>query len=162
MTNEERFSAKVSAPDHRGCLIWQGARVAAGYGLFWVGGKTVYAHRFAWELKHSAPGRSHVLHKCDNPPCVNIHHLFLGDAYINQQDSISKGRANRAAAINKAANDRRNAALRIADPLWRMPISEISSDEIAKQAGMSWRSLYRHLGQRTNRPKRPRDHADTV
>ncbi|MGH0033016.1 MAG: HNH endonuclease [Myxococcota bacterium] len=52
------------------------------------------AHRIAWGLANGAdPGDAHVLHRCDNPPCVNPAHLFLGDAAANAQDRHQKGRS---------------------------------------------------------------------
>lgn len=52
-----------------------------------------YAHRFGWTLANGEipPGMC-VLHRCDNPPCVNPTHLFLGDRRDNAIDMIAKGR----------------------------------------------------------------------
>ena len=53
-----------------------------------------YVHRIALELQLGRPlgDGMNSLHKCDNPPCVNPKHLFLGDNSINQLDRVSKGR----------------------------------------------------------------------
>lgn len=63
------------------------------------GGKGVYAHRAAWEIANGpipdAPAIL-VLHKCDNPSCINPDHLFLGDYVDNALDMVAKGRATRA------------------------------------------------------------------
>jgi len=51
------------------------------------------AHRSAWRIAIGPiPEGAQVLHKCDNPPCVNPRHLFLGDCTINAQDKVTKGR----------------------------------------------------------------------
>lgn len=53
----------------------------------------VYAHRFAWELKHGPiPDGVFLLHHCDVPPCVNDAHLFLGNQDDNMKDAAKKNR----------------------------------------------------------------------
>lgn len=75
------------------CVEWEGARHPQGYGRTWVDGKSRRAHRVAWEETNGPiPEGMWVLHKCDNPPCVNIDHLFLGTAKDNAQDTVQKGR----------------------------------------------------------------------
>ena len=76
-----------------GCWVWMGARVSKGYGNLWHGGKSISAHRHAWELTVGPiPPGMHVLHHCDNPPCVRPDHLWLGTNRENQIDSRDKGR----------------------------------------------------------------------
>lgn len=76
------------------CLEWTGAANEHGYGVMTVAGKRTKAHRFAWELAndHPVPNGLNVLHTCDNPPCCEPTHLFLGDAATNAADMVSKGR----------------------------------------------------------------------
>jgi HNH endonuclease len=50
-------------------------------------------HRVVWIALHGDPGKLKVLHTCDNPPCCNPRHLFLGTPKDNTDDMISKGRA---------------------------------------------------------------------
>lgn len=106
-TLEERFWQDVRKGSLDGCWEWQGARTGGqkgrkGYGSF----------RHA-KLEHSATHASWfihygewptdlglwVLHKCDNPPCVNPDHLFLGTNRDNVRDMVRKGR-NRAGRVN--------------------------------------------------------------
>ena len=88
----DRFWSKVDQTG-TGCWEWQGTRMAAGYGKFSYQGKSMYAHRMAWQLSNgSIPEGLYVLHRCDNPSCVRPVHLFLGTQRVNMHDAIEKGR----------------------------------------------------------------------
>jgi hypothetical protein len=90
---EERFLPRVDrsgGPD--ACWPWHGTKSHDGYGMFHVNGRATYAHRFAWERAHGPAGALCVLHRCDNPPCCNPAHLFLGTRGDNVRDAASKGR----------------------------------------------------------------------
>jgi hypothetical protein len=69
--------------------------MASGYGRVWAGRpvrKVSFAHRVAYELGHGEPpGEAMVCHHCDNPPCCNPAHLFLGTRADNNRDASSKG-----------------------------------------------------------------------
>ena len=61
----------------------------------WYGGKVVLAHRYAYMQAHglkSLTSKQFICHHCDNPPCVNPEHLFLGDQTTNMADKMRKGR----------------------------------------------------------------------
>lgn len=78
------------------CLPWQKSKTPDGYGVMWVSRlrKLAYAHRVMWEYWIGPiPDGVHVLHRCDNPPCVNPGHLFLGTNSDNIQDRMRKGRS---------------------------------------------------------------------
>jgi hypothetical protein len=83
-----------------GCIKWGGASNnrgirGVGYGLFKIPKtrKNITAHRLAYILANGEiPEGQWVLHKCDNPKCVNADHLFLGTAADNVADMDSKGR----------------------------------------------------------------------
>ncbi len=88
---EERFWARVAKTDT--CWEWQGARLPTGYGRVTFDGENTSAHRAAWILtKGPIPDGQHVCHTCDNPPCCNPLHLFLGTHRDNMQDAQRKGR----------------------------------------------------------------------
>jgi len=75
------------------CWEWQLHRVQDGYGKIRFNGKDIGAHRFSWIL-HFGPVEHGLLvcHHCDNPPCCNPAHLFLGTDKSNSQDALSNGR----------------------------------------------------------------------
>jgi hypothetical protein len=87
------FDNLVIPEPNSGCLLWIGNVTSRGYGRVKRGGKVWQAHRFAWvEANGPIPDGVMVCHHCDNPPCVNVGHLFLGSAADNAQDSSRKGR----------------------------------------------------------------------
>jgi len=87
-----RFWAKVDKTSPDGCWLWKAGRNKQGYGTFWNAGHNLRANRVAWILTNGDPGKLNVLHTCDNPPCVNPFHLFLGTQSENALDSVKKGR----------------------------------------------------------------------
>lgn len=90
----ERFFDFVFPEPNSGCWLWVGGVGEKGHGRFNIGNRTqVQAHRFSWEIhKGDVPEGLWVLHHCDNPPCVNPDHLFLGTCQDNHDDMIDKGR----------------------------------------------------------------------
>lgn len=75
------------------CWEWTGNRSEKGYGLLVVDGVRWKAHRFAWtQARGAIPAGMLVCHRCDNPPCCNPAHLFLGTNEDNIRDCVTKGR----------------------------------------------------------------------
>lgn len=92
-TLEERFWEKVDKRSDDECWEWKNCKTHFGYGKIKVGKQYKPAHRVMWELYYgSVPDGMLVLHKCDNPPCVNPKHLFLGTYLDNVRDMIAKDR----------------------------------------------------------------------
>jgi hypothetical protein len=95
MTNlPERFWSKVAksaGPD--ACWLWT-ASLNNGYGAYSLSvGRNALAHRIAYEdAAGPIPQGAHVLHRCDNPRCVNPAHLFLGTHSDNVRDMVTKRR----------------------------------------------------------------------
>ena len=92
LTVEGRFKSRISVADN-GCHVWTRGLNGNGYGAMKVNGKSVAAHRIAWTLANGPiPDGLCVLHKCDNRPCCNPDHLFLGTKRDNADDRDAKGR----------------------------------------------------------------------
>ncbi len=93
----ERFWRFVTSGPPDQCWLWRGAiDPQTGYGRINSGGahgKALEAHRVSWEIHHGPiPSGMMVCHSCDNRPCVNPAHHFLGDALRNNTDMDAKGR----------------------------------------------------------------------
>jgi HNH endonuclease len=124
----ERFWRHVVIND--GCWVWTGSRKAqdgvprAGYGEIRISrSKAVLAHRLSWELHRGPiPDGLEVMHRCDNPPCVNPDHLTLGSHAENMADMKAKGRGN---------GDRRGGASATGAKLTEAQVREIRSERAA-------------------------------
>jgi hypothetical protein len=90
----DRFWPKVDwAPNATGCARWTAGLDGNGYGRFWLDGRTQSAHRVAWMLEHGPiPDDRQVLHRCNQPICVNVEHLSLGTHGENMDYRNSLGR----------------------------------------------------------------------
>jgi len=96
MTIEQRMAKHVDrSGGPEACWPWQASttRGPFGYGQIGWNGKMWLAHRVAYWLAFGpfAPELC-VLHRCDNPPCCNPDHLFLGTRKDNAEDMVNKGR----------------------------------------------------------------------
>ena len=78
-----------------GCVVFMGSRSKFGYGSIRFNGETTTTHRVSYLLAcGEIPKGMCVLHKCDNPPCVNPRHLEIGDRAKNMMDCVLRGRHN--------------------------------------------------------------------
>lgn len=138
----ENFWDKVNKTE--GCWNWTGGTNGKGYGLFKVPGtrKNMTAHRMSYALRNGEiTSDQWVLHKCDNPLCVNPDHLFLGTPADNVADMDAKGR--RVSPVRKG--ERNGRALLDADKvrLIRLLHGKFSRDAMTKIFGIGKSQLHR-------------------
>ena len=108
LTLVDRYWSKVDKSGE--CWLWKGQIQSMGYGVFTYYRRKksavsksvyksaqIYAHRLSWIFENGQipEGDYDICHRCDNPPCVNPAHLFLGTATDNMRDMARKGRASK-------------------------------------------------------------------
>lgn len=120
---ERRLTSKlVMMPS--GCLEYVGYRTRLGYGQIMKTAEksALFAHRVAWEVTNGPiPDGLNVCHRCDNPPCCRLEHLFLGTRAENRADCVAKGRQARGDRMGcvthpeRVARGSRNAAAKLTE-----------------------------------------------
>lgn len=98
MTLKEQFwNRVVKGSNLNDCWVWKGSTHDSGYGrLYGPKGTESAAHRYSYIIHFGEiPAGLFVCHECDNPPCSNPSHLFVGTAKDNSDDMMIKGRGNK-------------------------------------------------------------------
>ena len=77
-----------------GCHEWNLGKNSSGYGHIWHNRKYELVHRWIYQYLKNIKliTEEHVLHRCDNPICCNINHLFIDSNLGNIKDKVAKGR----------------------------------------------------------------------
>lgn len=139
-TAEQRFLAKVKVNPITHCWEWQGSKTENQYGLMGYEGRLRRANRIAMALYRGFDITSpiQVLHHCDNPCCVNVEHLFLGDNQANVDDKMRKGRhriLNRKQRLKRQLTEKQVAEIR------RRKMAGEKAKTIAKDLNISERTV---------------------
>ena len=146
VTPADLFWMKVDKHGPNGCWVWTGYRQKFGHGWTRYG----LAHRYAWTLlRGEIPAGKFLCHTCDNPPCVNPDHLYVGDRLDNQGDMKRRGRSTfgernpkakmTAAQVIEMRRLRSEEGLTLRELSERFPITETVVQQIC--AGKKWKHL---------------------
>lgn len=146
----ERFWNKVSVRTKDECWPWMAHRSDRGYGIFWLDGKNVRAHRVALELETGEnPQDLLALHSCDNPPCCNPSHLRWGTLQDNSDDMTLRKRHSFGERSPSAKITDEIASLIMRKRVDGMKVDEIAGElSIGRETvmnvytGVTWRHLH--------------------
>ena len=122
------------------CIEFVGSKLATGYGQIYdkQRGKVVLAHRYYYECYWGAiPEGKQVMHRCDNPACVNPKHLFLGTQSDNMHDMDNKGRRNRGDVTGERNGHAKLTREKVQEIRSRYSQGGICQHELAKEYGVS-------------------------
>lgn len=128
---ERRFRTKIdvsAGPDD--CHLWLGGINGGGYGVLSVGGHFVLAHRLAHALATGDATTPVVMHKCDNPTCVNPAHLKSGTHLENVQDMRAKGRDVKPTGDHLRDRKRHPRARPVQTPFGEFPSASLAAEAL--------------------------------
>lgn len=134
-----RFWSRVNiTADPDECWEWQGGRNEHNYGKMYFDGQVYSTHRLSWYLANRIQPDEAVLHKCDNPPCVNPNHLRSGTQIDNMLDVVAKGRQHKGSEkpLAKLTEDQ------VIDARHRYANYSASIDELATENQVSESVMY--------------------
>lgn len=153
---EKRFLRYLNKSSEDSCWVYTGSIDRKGYGVVSRGGRgaTCYkAHRLSYELyKGPIPEGLCVCHRCDNPPCCNPSHLFLGTKGDNNRDMYAKGRNNN---TNNAKGEHHALAKLNADKVreirasWESEKPRPEQRELAKRYGVDQQVIWSVIHRKT-------------
>lgn len=132
------------------CWPWQGTKNEEGYGSLRVSRRSCGAHRLAYELSVGPiPDGMFVLHHCDNPPCCNPAHLFLGTHQDNMTDMAAKGRGRSPKGSKKAEAKLTEDRVQEARHLFQKGHPEFGYTGLARRYGIGVVTMYKAITRQT-------------
>lgn len=135
----QRFWAKVAIGGDEDCWPWTGRLNENGYGVFDLDSTPNIASRIAYMLANGVdPSEAMVCHSCDNPPCCNPSHLWLGSHGDNMKDMALKGRAH---VIGWCGDDHPRSKLSSVDVL-TIRASGTPTSILAREFGVTTSAIY--------------------
>lgn len=142
-TTYDKFFARVEKSSD--CWIWKGQK-REGYGRLKIDGHFVGAHRISYEIHFGEFSKNLcVLHRCDNPSCVNPDHLFLGSHEDNMKDMAKKGRGK-----SGRYSGQKHAVCKLTESdVLSIRCDQRTQDVIAADYGVSRNSIYKVKARRT-------------
>lgn len=144
-TIEDRLWRKVQKVGPDECWPWRGAHGPSGHGQIFNGKdglRLEMAHCVAWaSVNGPIPKGLHVCHTCDNPPCCNPAHLFLGTAKDNLRDAIQKGRFKFLKPRPGEANHRAKLTWPMVDEVRRAYASGENLSDLSRRLGLARSTL---------------------
>lgn len=130
-------------------MLFTGFRNRRGYGFIGqgrAGQRSILAHRAAWEVANGpVPVGRHVLHKCDNPSCVNPKHLELGTAADNMRDKVTRGRQLRGSQIHNTKLTAAKVRAILKDPRSNSAIGRAYGVSTATIGEIKRREIWKHI-----------------
>lgn len=135
-SEKKRFLMRVGEPTATGCREWTGSIRQVKWHGQWrnAEGSIELTHRAAWRIfVGPIPEGMFVLHKCDNPLCVNPNHLFLGSQSDNLRDMWSKDRAKPGVSLG----EKHGMSKLTADQVLEIRSSSASGADLARKLGVT-------------------------
>jgi len=156
-TDVQRLQWYADTSDADSCWEWQGTRDADGYGHVSGGSSPRIASRVAYEAWVGPIPDGHlVCHRCDNPPCINPAHLFVGTPQDNTADMLVKRRGSHGERHhwNKLTDDQVHVIRYLSDQgVQQRPIAKLTGCSQSQVSNIVRRTQRRHDTNWTPRPE---------
>ncbi len=147
---ENRFWSKILTGDINECWVCVATSIDnGGYGHFYANGDDIYAHRFSFQLFHNRLIQDglFILHSCDNPSCVNPHHLKEGTQQENVTDRENKGRGNQPKGENQYLAILKE--FQVKEIRAKYEKGQITQKQLANDYGVNYNTIFNIINRRS-------------